>query len=63
LVIIENNLFILHADSSVVKLKDYLNEDLSGGDVTSDALLGDETAVGAIIARTRFWGTRPLSAP
>jgi nicotinate-nucleotide pyrophosphorylase (carboxylating) len=34
-----------------VKLKDYLNEDLSGGDVTSDALLGDETAVGAIIAK------------
>jgi nicotinate-nucleotide pyrophosphorylase (carboxylating) len=34
-----------------VKLKDYLNEDLSGGDLTSDALLGDETAVGAIIAK------------
>lgn len=34
-----------------MKLKDYLNEDLGGGDVTSDALLGDETAIGAIIAK------------
>lgn len=34
-----------------MKPKDYLNEDLSGGDVTSDALLGDEIAVGAIIAK------------
>jgi nicotinate-nucleotide pyrophosphorylase (carboxylating) len=34
-----------------VKLKDYLNEDLGEGDVTSDALLGDEVAVGAIVAK------------
>ena len=34
-----------------MKLKDYLNEDLGRGDVTSEALLGNERAVGVIVAK------------